>query len=235
MALILNIETSASVCSVALSHGGEIAGYRESSGDKQHAGSLAIFIRDILLEKQLCVQDLDAVAVSSGPGSYTGLRIGVSTAKGLCYGAKIPLIGIPTLPAMADGFRQAFSPGGDPFFLVPLMDARRMEVYTSVFDASLEPLLPVSAQVITSDAFASFLERGKTYFFGEGASKCSEVIIHPNACFVPGFVNSARFMCRLSEIAFEEVRFEDVAYFEPFYLKDFMATKPKNKILGGLG
>ena len=234
MGLILNIETSASVCSVALAKDGKELLSKEVVEDRRHAASLAVLIQELLSEKHLDVQDLDAVAVSKGPGSYTGLRIGVSTAKGLCFGGNVPLIGVSTLEAMASGFLHSFSTGPEPFFLCPMMDARRMEVYTSVFDAKLNGISEISAEIITGESFSSFLEKGRVYFFGEGMPKCTGVLTHPNACFVPEFSHSARFLCPLSEFALTEGRFEDVAYFEPFYLKDFMATVPKNKVLGGI-
>jgi len=167
-----------------------------------------------------------------GPGYYTGLRIGVSVAKGLCYGAGIPLLAVSTLQAMIYGLPEAEKSGAD--FLVPMLDARRMEVYTALFDSTATEIEPVSARIITQDSFSEWLDKGVVCFFGDGSSKCREYISHPNARFVDSFRNSARHMTILSEEAFSNSEYRDVAYFEPFYLKDFIATVPKNKVLGQL-
>lgn len=172
--------------------------------------------------------DLDAVCVSKGPGSYTGLRIGVSAAKGLCYGLGIPLLSVGSLESMAhwatSSFKQVLA---DVAFLCPMIDARRMEVYTQLFDASLNELQPVTAEIIDESSFSSVLEKGKVAFLGDGAAKCKEVINHPNAVFIDDFNPSAQGMIALAEQKFVEKQFEDVAYFEPYYLKDFVTGKPK--------
>ncbi|MGE4569182.1 MAG: tRNA (adenosine(37)-N6)-threonylcarbamoyltransferase complex dimerization subunit type 1 TsaB [Bacteroidales bacterium] len=232
MALILNLETATETCSVALARNGVTLLLKESAAGRNHASDLTLFISQILDETALGVSDLDGVAVSMGPGSYTGLRIGVSVAKGLCYGANIPLLAISTLQAMVSGLPT--SDRADVDFFVPMLDARRMEVYTALFDASATALEPVSARIITQDSFKEWLEKGVVSFFGDGSSKCREYITHPNARFVDNFRNSARYMALLSEAAFARNEFRDIAYFEPFYLKDFIATVPKNKVLGQL-
>lgn len=173
------------------------------------------------------MDDLAAVAVSMGPGSYTGLRIGVSTAKGLCYALDIPLIAINTLEAMANGFKASHP--GDSAFFCPMIDARRMEVYTAVYNHQLEEILPVAARIIDAESFAGLLENQEIIFFGDGAMKCSDVLAgNPNARFSPDFLNSAKDFTILAYKKFSEAKFEDVAYFEPFYLKDFLVTQPKS-------
>ena len=183
---------------------------------------------EVLKESKLHPDHLDAVCVASGPGSYTGLRIGVSAAKGLCYGSNIPLLAVSALESMAHWARVEFSEQlTDVSFLRPMIDARRMEVYTQLFDASLKQLQPISAEIIDASSFASELAKGKVAFFGDGAAKCKEVINHPNAVFLDSFNPSARGMIALAEAKFATKQFEDVAYFEPYYLKDFVAGKPK--------
>ena len=237
MALILNLETSTRICSAALARDGIVLGLKESRDDKSHASLLAGFIKALLDENNQAVSDLDAVAVSKGPGSYTGLRIGVSTAKGLAYASGIQLISVDTLSAMASGvmrnhpFRdEAVSEDGS-FFLCPMIDARRLEVYTAVFHPNGEMTEPISAKIIREDSFRELLEQGQVVFFGDGAAKCKDIIQHPNAIFLEGIETSASFMVPIAESAWQEKKFEDVAYFEPFYLKDFIATIPKNKVI----
>lgn len=172
--------------------------------------------------------DLDAVCVSKGPGSYTGLRIGVSAAKGLCYGLGIPLLSVGSLESMSNWAQANFKNElADVSFFCPMIDARRMEVYAQLFDASLSELQPVSAEIIDENSFGSELEEGKVAFFGDGAAKCKDVINHPNAIFLEEFNPSAQGMISLAEAKFAAKQFEDVAYFEPYYLKDFVAGKPK--------
>lgn len=231
MALILNLETATEICSVSLCRDGESILLRESLSGRNHASDLTLFISQLLEEKHLDVSDLDAVAVSMGPGSYTGLRIGVSVAKGLCYGANIPLLAIPTLHALVAGALRLGVPASADF-LVPMLDARRMEVYTSVFDAHGLELIPVNACVVESNSFDEWLDKGEVCFFGDGSPKCREIIVHRNAHFLDPFHASALHMGLLSEEACTRGEFRDVAYFEPFYLKDFIATVPKNKVLG---
>ena len=230
MALILNIETATQTCSVALCNEGIPVSVRESIENRDHASVLTVFISEILEEKHLSVSDIDAVSVSIGPGSYTGLRIGVSVAKGLCYAAGKPLIKIPTLKALAAGIvSKGLSVSVNT--LIPMLDARRMEVYTGIYSRELKELLPVKAEVITETSFREWIEKGPVLFFGDGAPKCEQVIKNKNAVFINSFPASASYMGPLSELLFSESRFEDVAYLEPFYLKDFIATTPRNKVL----
>jgi tRNA threonylcarbamoyladenosine biosynthesis protein TsaB len=187
-----------------------------------------VYIDEAIKEAGLKPANLDAVCVSKGPGSYTGLRIGVSAAKGLCYGLGIPLLSVGSLESMAHWAKAEFSEElTDVSILCPMIDARRMEVYTQLFDASLNELQSVSAEIIDENSFATELEKGKVVFFGDGAAKCKEVINHPNALFLDDFKPRARGMISLAEKRVTANQFEDVAYFEPHYLKDFVAGKPK--------
>jgi tRNA threonylcarbamoyladenosine biosynthesis protein TsaB len=189
---------------------------------------LVVYIDEAIKQAGLIPTDLDAVCVSKGPGSYTGLRIGVSAAKGLCYGLGIPLLSVGSLESMAHWAKTEFSEQlTDVSFFCPMTDARRMEVYTQLFDASLNEIEPISAVIVDENSFASELEKGKVAFFGDGAAKCKEVINHLNAVFLDDFNPSACGMVALAEAKFTEKQFEDVAYFEPYYLKDFVAGKPK--------
>ena len=237
MALIMNIETTTHVCSAALSRDGEMVHIRENHEGKSHASLLSVFIEDILKQENLKVKDLDAVAISKGPGSYTGLRIGVSTAKGLCYGAGKPLIAVDTLQALTRGLLDAARGMQEPppidehTILVPMLDARRMEVYSAFFNHQLEFIREVQAEVIGESSYNQWLVDRQMVFFGTGAAKTREVIVHPHAWFVEGIEPSAQHMANLSENSYREGRFEDVAYFEPFYLKDFIATKPRKNII----
>lgn len=193
-----------------------------------HSEKLVVYIDEAIKRAGLKPSDLEAVSVSKGSGSYTGLRIGVSAAKGLCYGLGIPLLSVGSLESMAHWATAEFSEQlADISLLCPMIDARRMEVYMQLFDASLNELQPVSAEIIDEHSFSAELEKGKVVFFGDGASKCKEAINHPNAVFVDAFNPSARGMIALAETKFAEKQFEDVAYFEPYYLKDFVAGKPK--------
>jgi tRNA threonylcarbamoyladenosine biosynthesis protein TsaB len=237
MATILNIETATEVCSVNLARDGEILFERESSSGLDHSRLLTVFIDEIFRAFNFQPGRLDAVAVSKGPGSYTGLRIGVSVAKGLCYPLGIPLIAIETPEAMgkfAALNKEKYLPGfanAEHALFCPMIDARRMEVYTALFNAKGEKIEPVSAKVIDKNSFAGYLSRHPVLFFGNGAEKCKDAISHPNAIFGEPRKTSARFMTKLSEERFNSSDFEDIAYFEPFYLKDFIATVPKNKII----
>jgi len=238
MPVILNLDTSTQVCSVALAEGPSLLGKMVSHDEKSHSRLLSVFIQELLNENDLKPGGLDAVAVSAGPGSYTGLRIGVSTAKGLAYGSKIPLIGIGTLDLLVSGGLQhpqinEILSENDSSFLCPMIDARRMEVYTALYTASGKIIETVSAKIIDENSFLEKLDSAPVVFFGNGAEKCREMITHPNACFVEGIEASAEFMIPLSNISWQLKKFEDIAYFEPFYLKDFIATIPKNKIIPG--
>ncbi|SMD03556.1 tRNA (adenosine(37)-N6)-threonylcarbamoyltransferase complex dimerization subunit type 1 TsaB [Pedobacter africanus] len=228
MATILQIETATQVCSAAISRNGETIALKEQMASNIHAGSLTLFIKAAMDMAGLQFKDLDAIAVSKGPGSYTGLRIGVSTAKGLCYALDKPLIAIDTLKMMAQGFLS--SNAGYSGLVCPMIDARRMEVFTAVFDVALNAVRPVEAKIIDAESFAAELGLAQITFIGDGAMKCETVLEQANARFIPDNFNSASNMSQLADAAYSAGRFEDVAYFEPFYLKDFVATTPKNKI-----
>ena len=238
MSCILNIETSTSVCSVALSMDADVLFEKTSFDGPSHAALLGVFVEEALsVLKEKGRKAPDAVAVSSGPGSYTGLRIGVSVAKGLCFGFGIPLISIPTLDIMAatvcsKGDSRIVPAGGGCLYCA-MLDARRMEVYAAIYDSSLVPVRLAAADIVDAGTYASYLEKGKVCFFGNGASKCKPVITSPNAIFIEDIHPLAVNMIPLSEQAFAAGKFEDSAYFEPFYLKEFQATVAKNKVLGG--
>jgi tRNA threonylcarbamoyladenosine biosynthesis protein TsaB len=227
MPLILQIETATQVCSAALSENGKTIAVKELQANNIHAGSLTLFIQEVMTSTGYSYSDLDAVAVSKGPGSYTGLRIGVSTAKGLCFALDKPLIAIGTLGMMAKGFLKA-NPSSDGL-ICPMIDARRMEVFTALFDSSLTAVENVSAKIINEESFLDKLTQSQITFIGDGAEKCKEAISHPNALFSTVNFNSAANMSALSFETFLEGNFEDLAYFEPFYLKDFVFTTPKAK------
>lgn len=231
MSCILYIETATSVCSVAVSKDGEVIFQKEETSGPSHAQVLGSFVKEAVDELQKKNLKPDAVAVSCGPGSYTGLRIGVSEAKGLCYGWNIPLIAIETLTIMAAGVvRRRLV--GDNVLLCPMIDARRMEVYDSIFDSKLTKLKEVSADIIDENSFTEYLSANKVVFFGDGSDKCKSAITHANASFLDSVYPHAEDMVALAEEAFTNKIFVDVAYFEPFYLKEFVATTPKNKVLG---
>jgi len=222
LAYILNIETATKNCSVSLAKNGETIALKElNSGGYSHAEKLHEFINEVIKEAGVKLSAINAVAVSKGPGSYTGLRIGVSAAKGLCFALDIPLISVNTLQALA--LSLSISEG----VVIPLLDARRMEVYSSVFSPNNESLREVKAEIISSVSFSKYLEQGKVYLVGDGVEKCKEVITHKNAVFIDGKLPSANEMVMLSFEKFKTNEFEDVAYFEPFYLKDFVAIKSK--------
>ncbi|WP_340200367.1 tRNA (adenosine(37)-N6)-threonylcarbamoyltransferase complex dimerization subunit type 1 TsaB [Ascidiimonas sp. W6] len=223
MAVILQIETTTTNCSVGISKDGELVAIKEKSDDKYlHAESLHLFIEEALKDASFLLEEVDAVAVSMGPGSYTGLRIGVSAAKGLCFALEKPLISVSTLESMAHQLK--INKG----WLVPMLDARRMEVYTAVFDNAYKIMKPVWAEVVTKDSFQQELASGEVHFLGNGATKCKELIKHSNAIFHDEIqLPSARQMTMLAYKKFKIGSFENVAYFEPYYLKDFMGTKSK--------
>ncbi|MDR0712159.1 MAG: tRNA (adenosine(37)-N6)-threonylcarbamoyltransferase complex dimerization subunit type 1 TsaB [Prevotellaceae bacterium] len=229
MALLLCIESSAEVCSVALARNGATLALKESGLERDHAKLLAPFIDSVLGEAGVTPSQLDAVAVSKGPGSYTSLRIGASTAKGLCYGTGKPLIAVSSLHALtALAMAKATLLPSD--MLCPMLDARRMEVYTAMFDANGAQQTEVTARVVDESSFAEALKARRIVFFGSGAGKCRQVIQNSNALFIE-VQASASGMAGLAEQLFVEKRFEDVAYFEPFYLKDFVAVKSAKKLL----
>jgi tRNA threonylcarbamoyladenosine biosynthesis protein TsaB len=233
--MIICLETSTAVCSVALCSNNGVIALKESAGGRSHASQLTPFIEEILKDAGIGVSDLDAVAVSKGPGSYTGLRIGVSTAKGIAYGASIPLLGIETTYSMfcgiGDNIKSKYGMGVDSLY-VPMLDARRMEIYYAVFSADGIRLKEISAEVIDEDSFADIPEKVRILFFGDGAEKCRQVLKRPNIAFAEEFRISSKYMCVPAMKAFNDHHFEDVAYFEPFYLKDFIASHPKKNILG---
>lgn len=228
MALILNIETSTEVCSVALSKNGKLLFLRETSEGLSHSELLTVFIEELFAENDLKLNQLEAISVSKGPGSYTGLRIGVSVAKGLCYALDIPLISVNSLEILSN--YAALNPIEDLLFC-PMIDARRMEVYTALYNSKCEEIMPVSAEIIDDGFLKEYLKDSRILFFGNGAEKCKSQITHPNAIFSGPERTSAQFMQKLAEAKYNNKEFEDVAYFEPFYLKNFVATIPKNKII----
>lgn len=223
MGLILNIETATKNCSVSISKDEKVVALKElNEGKFSHAEKLHTFILDVLIEAGLDINDLDAVAISKGPGSYTGLRIGVSAAKGLCYILDKPLISVPTLEIMA-----LQVPLDVNELVISLLDARRMEVYSGIFDHDYQQVRQTEAEIIDESSFEDILENGIVYFAGDGAEKCKEYIKHANARFLSNIYPSAKEMAIIASHKFEVADFEDVAYFEPFYLKDFVAGKPK--------
>lgn len=229
MSCILHVETSTTVCSVAVSEDGQNIFVKEDLQGPSHATLLGGFIDEALSLIDSHAIPLDAVAVSRGPGSYTGLRIGVSMAKGICYGRDVPLIGIPTLEVMSVPVL-LYHDLPDNALLCPMIDARRMEVYAAVYDRSLNIKREISADIIDETSYLEFLNEGPVYFFGNGAAKCREKITHPNANFIENIHPLAKMMFPLAEKAMANANFEDVAYFEPFYLKEFIATVPKKQL-----
>jgi tRNA threonylcarbamoyladenosine biosynthesis protein TsaB len=227
MSCILHIETSTEACSVAVSEDGLAVFSQEDLKGPSHAVQLGVFVDEALSFVDSHAMPLDAVAVSCGPGSYTGLRIGVSMAKGLCYGRDLPLIALPTLEVLCVPvlLREELP---EDALLCPMIDARRMEVYAAVYDRALNAVRPTGADVVTAETYREYLERGPVYFFGNGAAKCKDVITHPNAHFLEEVRPLAKWMFPLAEKAKAQGDFKDVAYFEPFYLKEFVATKSKN-------
>ncbi len=236
MALILSIETGTDICSVALANDGELMALRESDEGRDHAKKVALFVDELLRETGVQPSDIDAIAVGKGPGSYTGLRIGVSFAKGMCYALNIPLIAIGSLDALAEVAREDFEAGildieeedWTKAMLCPMVDARRMEVYAQVFDVEGRAQSDVVAEVVTEESFNEWRSEGKFVIFGNGAKKCAEML--PDA-IIEDVVPSARGIVRLAEEAFNAGKFEDLAYFEPFYLKDFIVIPSKKKLL----
>ena len=222
MAYILNIETATTNCSVSLSFEGETLVLKEDYNENySHAERLHVYIDDVLKEAKISASQLDAIAVSKGPGSYTGLRIGVSAAKGLCYALNKPLISISTLEALAHQIKE------NEGIIIPMLDARRLEVYSAVFDASYNQIRETQAQVLDETSFAGYLDDSKVTFIGNGVPKTKELIMHKNAIFIEDKLPSANEMSQLAYNKYKKNDIEDVAYFEPYYLKDFVALKPK--------
>jgi len=232
MANILCIETATVACSVALTSNGNVLSKKETTDKNAHSAKLTLFIDEVLKENNIGYANLDAIAISKDPGSYTGLRIGVSTAKGLCYALDLPLISINTLQSLAYGMSGFNSLGkivGEGFVLCPMIDARRMEVYAALYNSGLGEIRETKAEIIETDSYSEFLEQSQVVFFGDGAEKCKEVISHPNAIFMDGVLASSGNMALLAYQKYKQKDFEDVAYFEPFYLKDFVAGIPRVK------
>jgi tRNA threonylcarbamoyladenosine biosynthesis protein TsaB len=226
---IILIETSTALCSAALSRDGKVISYKESSTPHSHASLTAPFIKEILDENSLAVGDCKAVCVSKGPGSYTGLRVGVSTAKGLCFGSGIPLLSLGTLDVLAwQAITENLLPEGCRY-IVPLVDARRMEVYTAVFQTDGTRKTETAPVIVDGGSFTDILSEGPVLFIGDAADKCRDVILGENAHFVQ-CCPKASSMAIPATKAFQDGLFEDTAYFEPFYLKDFIATKPKKNL-----
>jgi len=231
MALILNIETSTQVCSVNLAKDGiKIIG-KETDEANAHSKVLTVFIEEILHTSGIVLNEIDAVSVSKGPGSYTGLRIGISVAKGIAYAAGKRLLSVSTLQNMAWGAKQKLNSPDETLF-APLIDARRMEVYTQLFDYNLNPISSIQALIIDENGFSDISAQKTITIFGDGAQKCKAVLSRPNIRFLDHMNPSADYMVPFSEDAFNKSAFEDVAYFEPFYLKDFVAVIPTKNIFG---
>ena len=234
MSLILCIETGTDICSVGIARDGELMSLRESDQGRDHAKQVAVFVDELLRETGVKPDELDAVAVGMGPGSYTGLRIGVSFAKGLCYGLNIPLLAVGSLEALTDVAIKDYEAGiiqvegWDEALLCPMVDARRMEVYTQIFNSRCESQSEVSAEIITEDSFSQWRAKGKLVIFGNGAAKCQEML--PDAIYID-VAPSARGLTRIAHQLFEAGKTEDIAYFEPFYLKDFVVIPSKKKLL----
>ena len=224
---IIHIETSTSVCSAALSSDGVVQCHFENFEGPSHASLLGVYVKQIMDFSRDKGVKVDAVAVSSGPGSYTGLRIGVSMAKGICYARGLKLIAVPTLELLCVPVLLYQEDLPEDALLCPMIDARRMEVYAALYDRALRPVRAIGADIVDESTYQDFLNERPVYFLGDGAEKCKTGITHPNAHFLPDVMPLARNMGPLAEKAFVLGRFEDVAYFEPFYLKEFVASKPK--------
>lgn len=233
MASILNIETATPLCSVALAIDGKVIAVRETLEEKSHAARLTVFIEELLKEKNFNIADLDAIAIGKGPGSYTGLRIGVSTAKGLCYGANLPLIAVNTLNVLfkqviihlSSGIQEALT-SPDTLFC-PMIDARRMEVFTCLFNNQGDEVEPVAARLIDQYTYQQHLAEHTIVFFGSGMEKCREILSQPKAVFISGVHPHSSSLALLAEERYNQNLFENIAYFEPYYLKDFIATTSK--------
>lgn len=227
MSCILNIETSTNVCSVALSQDGVCLYEDVNMEGPSHAQVLAGYVKNAVSFADSHAIPIDAIAISKGPGSYTGLRIGVSEAKGVAYGRDAKLLSVPTLKLLTVPILLGHEELPEDALLCPMIDARRMEVYYALYDRALNEVVQTQALVIDSDSFKEYLDKQPIYFMGNGADKCVETIQHPNAHFIKNIVPRAKNMIPLAEMAMAKEQFEDVAYFEPFYLKEFVATKSK--------
>ena len=227
MSTILHIETSTDVCSVAVSEDSQVIFQQEDHSGPNHAERLGTMVDEALSFTDNHAIPFDAVAVSGGPGSYTGLRIGVSMAKGICYGRDLKLIAVPTLELLCVPVLLREIPEEDAL-LCPMLDARRMEVYAGIYDRALRPVREIRADIVTAETYKEYLDAHPIYFFGNGAGKCMETISHPNAHLIKGIEPLAKWMQPLAERRFLNEQFEDVAYYVPFYLKDFVAKKAKD-------
>ena len=227
MSCILHIETSTEVCSVAVSEDGQCIFSKTDMKGPSHAVTLGVYVDEALSFTDNHAIPLDAVAVSCGPGSYTGLRIGVSMAKGVCFGRNLKLIGLPTLKIQCVPVLLYHDELPDDALLCPMIDARRMEVYAAIYDRALKPVRDISADIVDENSYREFLDAHPVYFFGDGADKCKAKLTHPNAHFIDNIRPLASMMFPLAEKAIAENDYKDVAYFEPFYLKEFVAGKPK--------
>ena len=221
--MLLCIETSGKNCSVALFEGLQLVSIREVHTEQfSHSENLHVFIEQVLKESNLQPKAIKAIAISAGPGSYTGLRIGVATAKGLCYGWDIPLIALPTLRILAEQVTYEFT---DIEYIIPMIDARRMEVFTAVYSHDFSPILGERAEILTESTFDTYLNKGKTIFLGDGITKFQAICKHENAYFWENKFPSAKQMGRLALEKYQAQAFEDIAYFEPFYLKEVYLVK----------
>lgn len=232
MSCILHIETSTNVCSVAVSEDGKVIFDKADRTGNNHAEALGSFVDEAMSFADSHAIPLDAVAVSSGPGSYTGLRIGVSMAKGVCYALNLPLLSVPTLELMCVPVLLRNEEIEDEALLCPMIDARRMEVYAALYDRALKPVRGIQADVVDADTYRQWLEDRPVYFFGNGAAKCMDTINHPNAHLIEGIEPVAKWMMPLAERKMLNDIHEDVAYFVPYYLKDFVAKQPKDLLRG---
>lgn len=232
MSCILHIETSTNVCSVAVSEDGKVIFDKADRTGNNHAEALGSFVDEAMSFADSHAIPLDAVAVSSGPGSYTGLRIGVSMAKGVCYALNLPLLSVPTLELMCVPVLLRNEEIEDDALLCPMIDARRMEVYAALYDRALKPVRGIQADVVDADTYRQWLEEQPVYFFGNGAAKCMDTINHPNAHLIEGIEPVAKWMMPLAERKMLNDIHEDVAYFVPYYLKDFVAKQPKDLLRG---
>lgn len=228
MATILHIETSTTVCSITVSKNNILLSLKETNLGYSHSSVITLYIQEAMKEIGMQLSEIDAIAVSKGPGSYTGLRIGVSTAKGLCYALDKPLIAINTLQALAWGMSNLINKAD--YLYCPMIDARRMEVYAAIFNQNNDTIKETSAEIIDKDSFSTFLKKQVVVFAGSGSEKCKETLsINKNAIFLNNFEASAKYMVSIAEVKFKNSEFENTAYFEPFYLKDFVAGKPNVK------
>ena len=227
MSCILHIETSTKVCSVALSEDGKLLYHHEDFDGPGHSESTGVYVEEALSFANSHAIPVDAVAVSMGPGSYTGLRIGVSLAKGVCYGRALPLVAVSTLKILCVPVLLGKEELPEDALLVPMIDARRMEVYSAVYDRALKEIRPIQADVVTAETYHDYLDKGPVFFFGNGAKKCQPIIQHSNALFIDGIHPLAKNMFPLAERSMHLKDFQDVAYFEPYYLKEFIAIKSK--------